>query len=650
MFVGIRYVQAFRAAGERPGFYQEAFGPAVMQACGRGFVNPAPRAIPSLDPFLATTSEAFDCRVVPQSFNTLGLTSMQETHRYLLTASAGCWRVLGVRWSALDLLAGGLFASTAVALYLACRVVAGRILAAVLTVLAIISPVQLGNLPHIRDYSKAPFFVATAAGLAWLMSPRPVPAILAIAVAVGALSGIGIGFRTDVLLYLLPFLAGLLVCSPEDQASKWRVRAAAFALCVGACVVVAWPVLRAYSSGQNIWHVALLGLTTPYDDQAHLGIRRSLYEFGDQYLDQYVHSVVNNYWDRVHHASISDGAMYAAASGEYYRRLFLTFPADFVTRAWAAVLKSFELPVDSTAVRIVPAGITGEWLRSVFWARWRLFSWLQPLALPTLVVLAVGLSTRRRLAAACLLGFIALSAGITSLQFQGRHNFQIELFVYWIFAAAGGWLTAVLSKQKERSAGGSQDGHSRMLRAVIFAVSFGAAVLLPLIVLRAYQRRTVSALLTHYEEAPAAPVEILESAAHGVVSLRMPSLATSSAASSTQMIVTTLDTRACRDSVDLTFRYANDLPDMAVFTRVMHVDTHTFAPGTTKVLFPVYFTNIQWEGHVSFVGLEVPETQRNCIRSVSRFSDPEKLSLLLTTFLPADWRTLPLYQRIDSLE
>jgi hypothetical protein len=325
----------------------------------------------------------------------------------------------------------------------------GTALSAVLTLLAIASPLQLANLPHLRDYSKAPFFAASAAGLAWLMTPRRPRRILAVAVAVGAWLGVGIGFRTDVMLYLLPFAFGLLVCSPEALPSPWRVRAMALALSVGACVAIAWPILRVYSSGQSLWHVALLGLTNVYDAPEHLGIRRSLYEFGDQYLDQYVHSVVNNFWVRVHHTAMSD-ATYATASGEYYRRLFLMFPGDFVTHAWAAVLRSFQVPFDPSAVRIVPFGISAGWLRNLFAARWWLFSWLQLLALPMLVALAIGLSTRRRLAAVVLLGFVALSAGITTLQFQPRHYFHIELLVYWILAFAGGWLTRLLSTPSSR--------------------------------------------------------------------------------------------------------------------------------------------------------------------------------------------------------
>ena len=648
-FAGARYVRTFRGGGERPSFYQEMFAPAVMQVCGRGFVNVTERNLPSLEAFLATRTDAFDCHVLPAVVTSIPLTPMQQVHRYLLMAASACWRVLGVRWSALDWLTGGLFALTTVALYLACRLAAGTIVSVVLSMLAIMSPLQLANLPHIRDYSKAPFFVATGAALVWLMTPRRPKRIVALAIAIGVLLGFGMGFRTDVMLYFVPCVAGLLACSPEASASPWRVRVTAVAVFVTAAVAVAWPILRTYSEGQNLWHVALLGLATPFDGPEHLGIRRSLYDFGDQYLDQYIHSVVNNYWMRVHHGSVSTSALYATSSGEYYRRLFLTFPADFATRAWAAVLRSFAVPVDLNAVRAVPFGISAEWLRRLFWSRWWVFSRLQPLALPMVMVVAVALSARRRLAAVFLVAFVVLSAGVTSLQFEGRHNFHIELIAYWIFAAACGGLVTIVSGFTHQSVAASSRRDVRMMPAVGFALSLVAAVVLPIVVLRAYQSRTVSALLGAYDSAPVSPIDVHERTSEGVTHFEMPSLNPTSAESSTQVLVTTLDADSCRRPLDLTFRYANDVRGMPAFTRLMQVDLGA-SGRQTKVIFPAYFTNVQFEGRVSFVGLEFSDTDRRCIRSVSRFSDPDAFALLLTTTLPGDWRTQLLYQRLESIE
>ena len=646
VFVAVRYIAVFRGAGDKPVFYQEMFGPAVMEACGRGFINPATGAVRALDEFLSQDANVVDCRVLPQTVAATALTPMQDVHRYLLAAAAVCWRVLGVRWSALDWLSAALFAFTAVTFYAACRLVAGSVLSGLMTVLAIISPLQLANLPHIRDYSKAPFFVVSAAGLAWLMTPRSPRWIYVGASVVAALIGLGIGFRTDVMLYLIPFVAGLLVCMPEDTASPWRTRLGACALCLAVCFAVSWPILRVYSSSGTLSHVALLGLTTPFDSD--LGIRRSLYDFGDQYRDAYVNTVATSYWMRLHHAPVSDPMMYATASADYYRRLFHTFPADFVTRAWAAVLKCLNLPVDLNIATVVPSGITSGWLRNLYWWRWWLVSWSDGLAMPALVVLGMFLATRRRLAATFLIGFVALSAGVASLQFQPRHYFHVELLVYWIFAAAGAGLARVMSQWRHRSVGESVRAHG--WRPLIFAISLFTCVVLPLAILRAYQSRSVSALLTTYDSAPTTPVEIEEHTSHGVAHVDVVSLHAASGTASVQMLVTTLDTATCTAPIDLTFRYTGDPNGQRDFTRSIHVDLPGVVGKTTRVLFPAYFVSSLHTGDISFVGVEVPEIHRHCVRSIGRFSEPDVFPVLLTTMLPGDWRTRPLYQRIDPVE
>ncbi len=52
LLLGTWYVPQVVAAGGRPHFYQEQFGPAVMVACGHGYVNPQ-QPTPDLDAFLA---------------------------------------------------------------------------------------------------------------------------------------------------------------------------------------------------------------------------------------------------------------------------------------------------------------------------------------------------------------------------------------------------------------------------------------------------------------------------------------------------------------------------------------------------------------------------------------------------------------------
>jgi hypothetical protein len=645
-FVAFEYLAAVRANGAVPFLNQEMFGPAVMQACGRGFVNPPPQAVESLDTFLAARSPSFSCLDLPPQLAPAAMAPGQDVSRYLLMASALCWRVAGVRWSALDWLAAALFVATAVAFYVACRAVAGRVLSTIATLLACISPLQLTNLPNIRDYSKAPFFAIAAAGIAWVLVPRPARAIVAAACLTGALIGVGVGFRADVMLYLPALVAALALSVPAAARSVWRVRLVACTLCVIAFFAVSWPILRVYSSGQSLWHVALLGLTTPLDDA--LGIRRSLYDFGDQYRDAYVSVVTNSYWLRTHHEVLTT-ATYAAATGEYYRRLFVTFPADFVTRAWAAVLKSLDLPFDLRVANVTPDGITAGWLSKLYWYRWWTLSWFQGLALPLLIAFALKLWNERRAAAVFLMAFVSLSAGITSLQYQPRHIFHLELVACWIFAAAFGWIAAVITRRVRLSApaGGWRGA---VTSSAIFVIALVAVVAGPVLLLRAYQSYSAATLLTAYESAPQTPVEVRDAVDGGIARLELPALAgVSRAPAAAEMIVTTVDTDRCREAVALTIRYARDPEGQFNFTRSLRIEAGG-ARGGTRVLFPVYFAHRDIAPRLSFVGLEVAESQRQCVGAISRFAHPDTFALLLTTELPPDWRARRLYERIDPLE
>ncbi len=65
------------------------------------------------------------------------------------------------------------------------------------------SPLQFSQLPHLRDYSKAPFFMFTLCAVAWIALTRASRGRTVTALAIiGAVLGVGFGFRTDVVSYL----------------------------------------------------------------------------------------------------------------------------------------------------------------------------------------------------------------------------------------------------------------------------------------------------------------------------------------------------------------------------------------------------------------------------------------------------------------
>src|SRR5881394_2959628 len=102
---GASYLDAARRSAVPFYFYQPAFGPAVMEACGRGFVEPSPAAGSPLAKFLAQETNRFDCGQLDVTAAPSALSAYQLAERYLLLSAAGVWRITGITWRAMDMVA-----------------------------------------------------------------------------------------------------------------------------------------------------------------------------------------------------------------------------------------------------------------------------------------------------------------------------------------------------------------------------------------------------------------------------------------------------------------------------------------------------------------------------------------------------------------
>lgn len=162
-------MRGFRSAGAQPLFYQSNFEPAVMMACGRGFVT-SPVVPQALTDFLNVTRDDFDCGLLPAAMNEQPLTTPANANwYYLYAAAAATWKVTGVSWTALDVLVCLMSAAVAALLYGLFRLVAGRLVSATVALLLTLSPANLSHLLSLRDYSKAPFVLAAVLILAALV-------------------------------------------------------------------------------------------------------------------------------------------------------------------------------------------------------------------------------------------------------------------------------------------------------------------------------------------------------------------------------------------------------------------------------------------------------------------------------------------------
>jgi hypothetical protein len=421
-YAATAYLRAYDNGGGVGQFYRGSFDVAVMDACGKRFVRVAsPVEVRGLAEFLDLRSKTFDCRSIPDEVRTAPPDLFQAMSRYMMKSAAVLWRWRGVSWAALEPLFALAFAATAVATYALMRVAMRPWLAGILTVAFASSGSQLNNLPHLRDYLKAPFVIAVLAFAAWIATARLGKGGLCLcSAAAGAVVGIGFGFRTDLLLGVPAVIVAIWISDPKHEGHWLRLKSVATILFLTVGILSAFPLLRTYSSANNSWHVTILGLMTPFDEQ--LAIAAPFYSLGHFYNDTYANAIISSYATNAHLTSQSvtlGSTAYDAAAKQYWLQVVLTFPADVLFRIYAAALEVINLPFRTQ----VPEFVHHTWILRFYTARAMLLGWLWGVgpALAVAALMGVALVSVRLMAwwTFAILYF----AGTPAMQFEAGTTF-----------------------------------------------------------------------------------------------------------------------------------------------------------------------------------------------------------------------------------
>jgi hypothetical protein len=635
---GTHAVVAFRASGGEPSFYQSEFGPAVMLACGRGLQNPDVRNVPALDAFLSQRTMTIDCAELPTDIRTAALDPFQRTCRYLELTVALAWKVTGVSWPRLAVLPGVLFGAVAALTYGMFRLGLSRALALLGMVPTLMSTPNLMLAPHLRDYAKGPFLLAVMLIMGVLVvCPATRRRVITQSVLGGLVVGIGLGFRTDLMIAVLPFVCALAFLGPR---LTLRFRAAAIAAFLAAFALAAFPLLGDYSHGNNIGPVALLGLTEPFDQP--LGIQPSIYSYGSQYNDSLVFSTVNSYAVRVenrHEGVDLASAEHAGASMAYLGAIVRRFPADFVARTLAAIRAVPRYFLDSSLTP--PPWIRSDVVRVLYRISGSVSSRLAPIAVAAVVAATIGVSMSNPRGAWLIVVLMVGFAGAAAVQFHERHFSYLQFIPWWAFglivqtAARGpAGLRVVTRPHLKRAA----------VLSVILAVGVGGALLLT----RAYQQRAAAQLFESYDAAPRIPLSIeRRDLAPGRTLLAarewLDSLPPDSPRIGTRFLGVQFRDDLCAPAdLPLTLRYQAALPELDFSER--QAVRLTGAASMPTVLFFAAFDRPDESSR--FRGIELATEQSRCVSGIFRVDGLERTPLLLTTLLAANWRDGALYQRL----
>ena len=670
MLIASWFVPHYVHAGGKPWFYQEEFGPAAMIACGHGYVNPDATTAPGLDAFLHLKRDALSCSDL-SGVRTLPVTSMQRAFRYLISTAGWTWRIQGhVAWSALTPLYA-LFYGITVLLAFAIFRQGMRPIAAGLCAGAIaISTLNLNNLPHLRDYGKAPFILALALVAIRLVVPAfTTRRTLWLALLAGLLTGIGVGFRNDLLVAIPAFVAVFAVFLPLGWREKVAVRALAIAMYGGGVMLAMYPMWSTYTTGggNSTQHLVLLGLTPAFSHD--LGVDNSrLYEWGFEYRDELALAMIDNYADRrlgEHTFLRMYGPGYDRAGSRYLGDVARAFPADLLARVYASAVGVMSLPHSTTSSALMAPAFAPAPLQRVYASReWALRAlgpyWPWTFAI-TFVVLSLA-SVRLGLFAAL---FILYVSGYPALQFQERHFFHLE-FVGWLafgFTASLAARTAGALTSSARRSTFLKEMHpdAGWPRAAGMAIGLScvliAIVVAPLSVLRKYQQDHVRRMLHAIVAAPREDLAAVRvSTTTGGVRFESPSLALGFPAGDgvhAAYVAAELGGAGCDAlKLEVTERYTASQRSYD-FTHTVTVPT-PLSDRPAQIFFPAYFRHPDagdsFAERFAFAGLEVPASAAGCVIRLSRVQDLSQVPLLLDLQLRPDWDKVTPYATIAGVE
>ena len=628
-------------------FYQSAFGPAIFLACKGTLVEPDAATLESapVKKFLTLQADTFDCKDLPAQVNVGPVQGFSIQILYLLIVSGAIWSITGVAWLSLNYLGALFVAGVAAATYGTCRLFVPIPWAVAATAGFLMSGPHRDMILNFRDYSKAPFLLGIifASGLMLKYSSNRRHVILS-AAAAGLTAGLGFGFRTDLLLAVPFFFLVLALFLIRKTRKKWSLVAICTAAFITSFVVTSAPMLNGYRGGGTIWHVTLLGLTTPFNEP--LGLTDTVYDIGDLYLDQSTGKFIQQYAAMAVRDpnTLPQINFYNDQYARYSRASLLEFarqfPADVVTRAIAAFIRVLD---NNGPFRRLIASI----------------------GLVTFLVAVVIIGELDPV-----MGMFFAAIGIyfgssLALQFDPRHAFHVGFVVWLATAVVMNWVIARLLWDRFEFLGRTslrfseysvQSVRMTQIRsaAKALAITLAAVLLLALLLaaVRAYQQTRTKDLFLRYLSATRQKIDVQEIEAGGLALLKprgaIPDLYGKMTAIDERKfgnfyLVLTLDGQECdKSEFQGTVLYRKEDPFIN-FSRAMSVKLQS---GGSKSYVMVPVSNCIHEcGMAHFEGIQMAEEMRRCLVNLEAVKSARELPLPLVLKLEPGWQDKPLYQR-----
>ncbi len=457
------------------------------------------------------------------------------------------------------------------------------------------------------EYAKAPWLLA-AVGLCGLVLRRDAEglSLWAPALALGLVTGIGIGFKTDLMAAVPLALMTTTLLVRRAPTGPSRKGVATVCVLAGLALGGGNVIWRAFGAGQgSVLAVQFLGGMDWATERTH--VVDPLYDYGLLFDDSHITVLINSYAQRVF-GSAGPAYFYSSemqrASGALLRELWATFPGDLVLRVMAATLRVMQL--NGYGLVIATAGLFVIFVKDLR------AGWL-------------------------VTGAIVYLSAYVSLVFQRRHFYHLE-FISWGLSAAviqalcmpHLWLRTPARHERWHGAG------RRVLGAAvsIAIVAFGAVAVLA--VARSYQR---AAVLTVIEDlAPASREDRgvrLAERPRGETLVQIDGISATDEDSAWPADHMRADYAAvvfeCRDAAPIVVT-AKFRPPAGAWDRTYSVPCSAAAT-TSTLMLPIY----QYGDTYRFDGLSMTSQARADLHSVAVVTPHHQARLWLPLRLPADW-------------
>lgn len=674
---GMVYVSTW---GRTADILQASYGPSVMLACGRGFVNPKAAEVPALVDFLQPDQhrdgpplvDRFDCSLLPDDMTLVPFTGIHKRTWHLFYVAGWTWRVLGVAWSSLTPIYGLLYGLSAVAAYALFRLLMNPPIALFCAGLFFISPIQLHYLPRLRDFAKAPFMLFALFCLLLLLAyPKGWKRALWTGAAAGTAIGLATGFRAEAVMYLIVFVPAVLLFYPGWRWPAWGTRVLACAAFLMCFLAASWPVMMQFQTYGERTHPFLMGFGVFYDGR--LGVDNDRYQVAQTDLDTEalaMHNAHNQYLDSAAPPIIYETPGYEAVGDDYFfHNLLWTLPGDLATRTAAAALRTLD-ELRPNPQDYMPRGISNPFLDPLYRARvWLMdtvFSRTRYVALG-LVLLLGALSPRLGL---LMLYLMFCLAGMASVQFAARHYFHLEFISLFVGGAVlyFAWRVCCLAKRSERDrlrkiVGSRTWWLTRLKYGAAFASLSAAMVLSVVWGLRWHQDRQLRTLFTSYESAERETVwptvaKVNVGSAEKVQLACEPvtfpkGLPDAGPKGFFQVDMLVIEMTRTDHEVPLLFRYTGDTSERDLS---WHTAMAASTNGTVRYYVPVY--NAVWPATpdsaawgdlpatwTRFEGIEMNTTDLPQLKGIHRFRIAPGYTPLVMAVLEDGWEATGLYQR-----